>query len=142
VELFDPDDIDEAREDAESVMLDVCTVGRPGTTVTDADGVVTTPMALIYPAAVELAEGNPGRCKVQQTISQANNPEAGGHIFTIQDARLDLPVSGGPFQVNDVVTMTSSLKSPHLVGNVYTVAEIYEKSYPTAQRLRIMQVTA
>lgn len=142
MEVFDPDDIDEAREDAESVMFDVCTVGRPGKAVTDLVGKVTTPLTPAYPTAVERAEGNPGRCKVQQTISQASNPVAGGHLFTIQDARLDFPVSAGPFQVGDVVTMTSSLKSPHMVGNIYTVDEIYEKSYLTAQRLRVKQVTA
>lgn len=142
MEPFDPDDIDEAQADAESVMFDVCAVARPGETVTDAAGVVSTEMTPVYPTAAELAAGNPGRCKVQQTISQASNPVAGGHIYTVQDARLDFPVSAGPFQVGDVITMHTSLKMPHLVGNIYTVVELYEKSFPSAQRLRAKQVTA
>ncbi|MEV8180328.1 DUF6093 family protein [Specibacter sp. NPDC078692] len=142
MELFDPDDIDEAREDAESVMFDTCVIDRPGVPVTDAAGVVTTPKTRVYPTPAEIADGNPGRCKVQQTIAQGGGPVAGGHVFIVQDGRLDLPVSAGPFAVDDVATLTSSLKTPHLVGNIYRMAEVYEKSYPSAQRIRVKQVTA
>ena len=123
-------------------MDTVATVDRPGETVTDANGAVSTSLARIYPTPDDLATGNPGRCKVQQTISQASNPTAGGHLFTIQDARVDFPVLSGPFQPGDLINIVGSESNPHLEGNAYTVAEEYEKSYPTAQRVRVKQVTA
>lgn len=130
------------RRAAESLMDTTATVDRPGKAVTAADGTVSTPLTRVYPTPAELSAGNPGRCKVQQTISQASNPVAGGHIFTVQDARVDLPISAGPFGVGDVITVTGSGNNPHLVGNVYTVDEEFEKEHLSSQRLRVKQVTA
>lgn len=123
-------------------MDTTATVDRPGETVTDAAGVVTTPMTRIYPTPAELAAGNPGKCKVQQTIAQASNPVAGNHQYTVQSSRVDFPVSAGPFQPNDVVTLTGSANNPHLAGNVYTVTDEFEKEHETSQRIRVKQVTA
>lgn len=123
-------------------MDTTATVDRPGETVTDAAGVVSTSFTRVYPTPAELEAGNPGRCKVQQTISQASNPVAGGHIYTIQDARVDFPLSAGPFLVGDIITVTSSVNNPHLVGNVYTLDEEFEKEHLSAQRVRVKQVTA
>jgi len=119
------------RASAESLMLDACTVQRPGTPVTDPDGAVSTPLAEVYT----------GRCKVQQTISQASNPSAGGHQFTVQDSRVDFPVMAGPLAVDDVVTMTASVLDPQLVGRVFRVTELFHKSYATAQRTRVSEIT-
>jgi len=120
------------RASAESLMLDTCLVQRPGTPVTDADGVVSTPLSEVYT----------GRCKVQQTISQASNPSAGGHQFTVQDSRVDFPVTAGPLAVDDVVTMTASVLDPQLVGREFRVTELFHKSYATAQRTRVEEVVA
>jgi hypothetical protein len=81
-----------------------------------------------------------GPCKVQQTISQASNPEAGGHAFTVQDSRVDFPVSAGPLLVDDVVTVTSSVLDPQLVGRVFRVIELFHKSFATAQRTRVSEM--
>lgn len=121
------------RREAESLMLDACTVHRPGAPVTDPDtGVVAPALTLVYA----------GPCKVQQTISQASNPTAGGHSFTVHDSRVDFPVSAGPFAVDDVVTMTASALDTQLVGRTFRVSELFHKSYATAQRVKVSEVVA
>ena len=121
------------REAAEALMLDSCTVIRPGPVVTDpATGNVTPSSTPVYA----------GRCKVQQTISQASNPSAGGHQFTVQDSRVDFPVSAGPLAVSDSVTITASALDPQLVGRVFRVDELFHKSFATAQRTRVSEVVA
>jgi hypothetical protein len=114
-------------------MFDACTVDRPGDPTTDPDtGAVTPTLTRIYE----------GRCKVQQTIAQSSNPEAGGHSFTVQDTRWDTPVSAGPFEVSDVVTMTAAVLDPQMVGRVYRVVELFHKSGATAQRVRVEEITS
>lgn len=121
------------RAAAEALMVDACVVERPGEAVTDPEtGVVTAVMIPVYS----------GPCKVQQTISQASTPEAGGHSFTVQDVRWDTPVTAGPFLVDDVVTMTASALDPHLPGRVFRVAETFNKSLATSQRARASEVVA
>lgn len=117
---------------AESLMLDTCTVHRPGEPVTDADGNVTPSLTLLYT----------GPCKVQQTLAQSSNPEAGGHQFTVQDTRWDTPVAAGVFVVGDVVTITDAVLDPQLTGRVYRVTEPFHKTGATAQRTRVSEVTA
>ena len=119
------------RREAEALMVDACTVTRPGEPVTDPDtGDVTPSMTPVYT----------GPCKVQQTISQASNPEAGGHAFTVQDSRVDFPVTAGPLMVDDVVTVTASVLDPQLVGSVFRVIELFHKSMATAQRTRVSEM--
>jgi hypothetical protein len=122
----------EFRAAAEALMVDACTVTRPGESITDPEtGEVTPSLTDVYS----------GPCKVQQTISQASNPTAGSHAFTVQDSRVDFPVSAGPLAVDDVVTITSSALDPQLVGTVFRVVELFHKSMATAQRTRVEQVT-
>lgn len=120
------------RREAEALMIDACTVTRPGDPITDPEtGDVTPSSTPVYT----------GPCKVQQTISQASNPSAGGHQFTVQDSRVDFPVSAGPLAVDDVVTVTASVLDPQLVGSVFRVVELFHKSMATAQRTRVEQAT-
>jgi hypothetical protein len=131
---------------AEALMKDSVTISRPGSAVTDpATGNVAAGLTLVYA----------GKCKVQQTISQSSTPTAGGHSFTVQTARLDLPVSANGVQVGDVAVAsfldTATYPDGTFPGaDVYPAAihearfrviELFEKSYATAQRLRVEQVT-
>lgn len=121
------------RIEAESLMVDSCTVHRPGEPVTDpGTGVVTTPLTLVYT----------GKCKFQQTLAQSSNPVAGGHQFTVQDVRWDTPVGAGPFLVDDVVTVTAAALDPDLVGAGYRVTDPFHKTGATAQRTRVERVAA
>lgn len=120
------------RVEAQALMLDTCTVHRPGPPVTDADGNVTPSLTLLYT----------GPCKIQQTLAQSSNPEAGGHQYTVQDTRWDTPVDAGVFEVNDVVTITDAVLDPQLTGRVYRVTDPFHKTGATAQRTRVSEVTA
>jgi O-succinylbenzoate synthase len=114
-------------------MVDACEVHRLGVPVTDyLTGQVTASRVLVYS----------GRCKVQQTISQASNPSSGGHAYTVQDVRWDTPVGSGPFLVDDEVVVTAAVLDPQLVGRVYRVSELFHKSGATAQRVRVEEVVA
>jgi hypothetical protein len=113
-------------------MIDTCTVTRLGDPITDPEtGNVTPGSTFVYS----------GPCKVQQTISQASNPSAGGHSFTVQDSRVDFPVTAGPLLVDDVVKITASALDPQLVGREMRVVELFHKSFATAQRTRVEEVT-
>lgn len=121
------------RTAAESLMLDACTVQRPGGSMTDYDtGVVSPILTSVYT----------GACKVQQTGTQSSNPTAGGHSFTVQFSRVDFPVAAGPFLVGDVVTVTASALDAQLVSRKFRVVELFHKSYATAQRTRVEEITA
>ena len=120
-------------------MVDACTVDRPGPPVTDPEtGAVSATSTPIY--GPDSAEA--GKCKVQRTATQASNPTAGGHQFTLQDSRVDFPVSAGPLMVDDVVTLTASVLDPQLVGRSFRVTELFHKSYATAQRTTVSEVVA
>ena len=120
------------RSAAEALMLDACTVHRPGEPFTDDDGNVTQIPTLLYT----------GPCKIQQTLAQSSNPEAGGHQYTVQDTRWDAPVAAGVFEVDDVVTIVGAVLDPQLVGRVFRVTEPFHKTGATAQRTRVEEVTA
>ncbi len=135
------------RKMAESIYKDTCTINRPGAAVTDPDtGEVTAPLVLVYA----------GPCKVQQTIAQSSNPTAGGHSFTVQSARLDVPTWVTGVQVGDLAVAsfldTATYPDGTFPGDdvypgavrelTFRVVELFEKSYATAQRLRVERMTA
>ena len=125
---------------AEALMVDACVVDRPGPSVMDPlTGKVKPSYTLVYPHPDHEAPLD-GRCKVQQTLAQSSSPEAGGAVFTVQNARLDLPVGAGPVAVGDRVRLVSAASNPDLVGNVYRVKELFEKSWQTAQRVRVEEL--
>lgn len=119
------------RRDAERPMLDTCVIDRPGESVTDPDGIVTPSYTPVYA----------GRCKVQLTASQAASPESAGAVFNVQRSRLDLPVGVGPIASGDRVRIVTAMSNPALVGNTYRVTELFEKSWQTAQRIPIEELT-
>lgn len=120
------------RAAAEALMVDACELSTPGEQVTDPDtGVVSNTATPVYS----------GKCKFQQTQSQASSPEAGGHQFTVQETQLHVPVGVGPVAVGQTARCTAARYNPALVGNVYRVVEVFEKSFMTAQRVRVEEVT-
>ena len=116
---------------AESLMVDTCRIERPGESVTDPEsGVVSPSFTLVYE----------GPCKVQQTLAQSSTAEAGGAVYTVQDTAVHIPVGVGPVAPGDRATMLTGVYNPALVGNVYRVTDLYEKSLQTAQRLRVEEL--
>jgi len=121
------------RAAAESLMVDTCTITRPGVPVTDPDtGVVTNTSAPVYT----------GKCKVQSKDSATSSPDAGGHSFVVVSRQVHIPANGADVRDGDVVTITASLLNSFTVGNVYRVEGFTPDSFDTAARLPVKEVVA
>ena len=114
-------------------MVDECRVERPGAVSTDrTTGKVSRPAQVVYE----------GKCGLQQTGTQATDPDVGEHLYTVQTTTWKTPVFAGPFEVGDVVYITKAAADPQLVGTEYRVTELFHKSLATSQRCRVEEVTA
>lgn len=71
-----------------------------------------------------------GRCKVQTYEAYESTPEAGGHTYTVQRYRLDLPVDAGPARVGDVAKVDRFHRPFRVAGEM-------DKTHLTAQRLPV-----
>jgi hypothetical protein len=119
------------RRAAERRMKDTCTIRRVTGSSTDDDGVVTPTLDVVYV----------GKCKVQVDEGQEANPEAGGHTFTIQRLRVDLPVARTVEDykplIGDIPTIDTAHADPHLAGQEYRVVKLLHKTEATAYRLAV-----
>lgn len=119
------------RSEAESLMVDTCTITRPGAPVTDPDtGEVTNPSTPVYT----------GKCKVQSKDSATANPEAGGAVFTVVSRQVHIPANAAEVLDGDVVTITASLLNSFTVGKQYRVAGFTPDSFDTAFRLPVKEI--
>lgn len=122
-----------ARADEEALMVDACTITRPGAPVTDAAGVVTpTTGATVYT----------GKCRVATYEAHETATPSGGRTRVGQRYKLRIPVGAGPVQVGDIATITAAAADPHLVGTVYRIAGGFNKSLASSQRLDVDEVVA
>lgn len=129
------------REQAESLMTDLCLVERSAGEATDpVTGVVSEVWETVYPTPVDITAGNLGRCKLQGRQAQASEPSAGGHVFTVEQLMVHLPVSALS-QTGDRVTVLSSVMDPDLVGLKLRLTELARGTYRTADRWNIELVT-
>lgn len=116
------------RAEVESLMVDTCTITRPGTPVTDPNtGNVTNTPVTVYT----------GKCKVQSKDSATSNPEAGEATFTVVSRQVHIPANAADVQDGDVVTITASLLNAFTVGKQYRVAGFEPDSFDTAFRLPV-----
>ena len=119
------------REQAESLMLDTCTIDRPGEPVTDPEtGDVTNTPTTVYS----------GKCKVQSKDSATANPEAGGATFTVVSRQVHIPANAADVQDGDVVTLTASRLNAFTVGKQYRVEGFTPDSFDTAFRLPVKEI--
>lgn len=119
------------REAAESLMLDACTITRPGTPVTDPNtGDVTNTPVTVYT----------GRCKVQSKDSATSNPEAGEATFTVVSRQVHIPANAADVRDGDVVTITASRLNAFTVGKQYRVSGFTPDSFDTAFRLPVKEI--
>ena len=119
------------RAAAESLMVDECTITRPGDPVTDPDtGDVTNTTTEVYA----------GKCKVQSKDSATANPEAGGAVFTVVSRQVHIPANAADVVDGDVVTITASLLNAFTVGKQYRVAGFTPDSFDTAFRLPVKEI--
>lgn len=127
--------LERARESAESLMTDECTVVRPGEAATDpATGEVRLTSTQVYA----------GHCKVQTSGGLASeNVEGGaaqaiGTVSLVWSLYIHFPF-GTMLRNGDLVTVTKSA-NPELVGRRYRmISPQSEKSWATACRWNVKE---
>lgn len=116
---------------AESLMIDTCVVERSLGLVTD-------------PATGAVSEGwetiHSGKCKVTGRVAQAASPDSGGHVFTVENLMVHLPVSTAS-QTGDRVTVTDTALDPLLIDLKLRLTELARGSIRTAYRWNAELVT-
>jgi hypothetical protein len=121
------------RHEANSLMLDECTITRPGEPVTDPDtGDVTNSAETVYA----------GKCKVQSKDSATSSPEAGEHTFTVVSRQVHIPANAADVRDGDVVTITTSRLNAFTVGKQYRVSGFTPDTFDTAARLPVKEVVS
>jgi hypothetical protein len=119
------------RTEAEALMLDTCTITRPGEPVTDPDtGDVTNSAETVYA----------GKCKVQSKDSATSSPEAGEHTFTVVSRQVHIPANAADVRDGDVVTITASRLNAFTVGKQYRVSGFTPDTFDTAARLPVKEI--
>lgn len=123
------------RAKAESLMVDACTVKHPTALVTDQEtGAVTPTYTTVYT----------GKCKVQvpSTETTPHTTDVGEASVLVGHLELHLPMSVTTVSPNDLVTVTTSTQDPDLVGRTFRLRGPSHKTYLTARRIPMIEVTA
>jgi hypothetical protein len=122
----------QARTAAEAGMVDTCTISRKTGDSTDLQSAaVTVTIATIYS----------GKCRVQGHSPSMARPESVGGAYVFQTPfELQLPMSVTGVQVNDIVTITTSVLDQDLAGRTYWVKELFAKTHATSRRIGIIEV--
>ena len=76
-----------------------------------------------------------GRAKVQTYEPYESERTVAGATVVTQRYQVHVPVTAGLFEVGDLIEIVESPRMPHLVGDVFRLAGLHEKSHQTAQRL-------
>jgi hypothetical protein len=120
-----------ARSKAERLMVDTCTIRRPGSVVTDpVSGVVSPTYETVYQ----------GKCKVQTFTNRELLHTGGDYQFIIQRYEVQIPVSVVGVKVNDQAVITASVHDPDLAGRTYRVVGLMDKSEGSARRLGVEEM--
>ena len=113
---------------AERLMVDTCSISRPGATVDELTGVPTwTP---VYT----------GKCQVSTYEPQESNREVSSALVTTQRYVLKLPVESYAPQIGDVATITAATYDANLVTRKFRVVALLHKTAATAYRLGVEEV--
>lgn len=116
---------------AEALMLDACTITRPGEVVTDPNtGDVTNTSTTVYS----------GKCKVQSKDSATSSPEAGEATFTVVSRQVHIPANAADVRDGDVVTITAARLNAFTVGKQYRVSGFTPDTFDTAARLPVKEI--
>lgn len=113
---------------------DACTVQhRSGSSVDPETGVITPTLATAYS----------GPCKIQQSIPVGNPSEVGEAAVFVGQLTLHLPVTdaSAAVQPDDLVTITTCLLDASLVGKTFRLRGPAHKSYATARRFPMVEVS-
>lgn len=122
------------RAAAEALMVDTVTITRTTGSTTDSDtGVVTPTITTVYT----------GRAKVQESAVPTGEPRNLGEAsILVVRLELHLPVSVTGVRVDDVATVTASVLDPDLVGKRLVIRAVAHKTFLTARRCDVTEVTS
>lgn len=123
------------RARAEELMTDTVTVTR----VTGPPGPVDPDTGEREPAPTTTVYTGPGKVQTYEPHESAR--KSGEHIYIEQRYHLHLPISATEADVGDSVTVTSSATDAQLVGREYRVAGEHAKTWATARRLLLDEIT-
>jgi Family of unknown function (DUF6093) len=114
-------------------MVDTCTVTRRTDVSTNPEtGVVAAIYASIYT----------GPCKVQQRAGVARPETIGEAEVFLSRLELHVPVSVVGIASDDLVAITASPHDADLVGRVFHVRELAHKTWASARRYSMIEVTS
>lgn len=123
------------RAAAEALMVDACTIADTTSLITDdLTGQVVATRAPVYT----------GKCKVQTSGSGAlgDRTDVGEVALVVLRLELHLPVLGSEnVHRGGLVTITASVTDAALVGRTFRVRDLTHKTWLTARRLQIEEVT-
>lgn len=122
------------RRRAEAQMLDTCTI-RPITGHGPADP-DTAVVPALYGAAVYS-----GKCKIQTQKPFPSTPDAGEHLWTVGPLYLHLPVVGSEAVATGHEVQITASVDPANVGRIFRVKSGDRKTYATAYRPLVEEVT-
>ncbi len=120
------------RQRAEQDMPDTCTIQHQTGETTDGEtGYITPTYTTVYS----------GKAKVQQSSPETNPADVGEAALFIGQMTLHLPVSVTTVQPDDLVTVTASVLDPDLVGRTFRLRGPSHKSFLTARRFPMVEVS-
>lgn len=123
------------RAAVQNLMRDTCQVKRLTGEDTDRDtGQVTPTWTVVYSGSCRVVYGN---------TEPTPRPEqvAGAQVY-LSHIEVHLPVTATGIQADDLVVVTYSALDPDLPGRTYRVREVAHKTYLTARRLGVEEVTS
>lgn len=126
------------RAAAERDMLDACTVKRLTGSVADPELATIAPTySTIYPTS------GVGKCKVQQAAPATGPTVVGEAEVFLGQLQLHLPVTDATAAVapGDLVTITTCVLDASLVGKTFKLRGPAHKSFATARRFPMVEVS-
>lgn len=117
-------------------MTDTVTVTR----VTGPPGPVDPETGERTPAPTETVYAGAGKLQTYEPHESAR--KSGEHIFIEQRYHLHLPIGASKVLVGDSIEVATSGTDPQLTGRVYRVAGEHAKTWATARRLLLDEITA
>lgn len=114
-------------------MVDSCTIRRPNESAVDPDtGVITPAYTLIYS----------GPCRIQQRTPRAQPRNVGEAEVFVARLELHVPTSVTGVNSDDLVNITSSSHDQDLIGRSWHIRELAHKTYASARRFSLIEVTS
>jgi hypothetical protein len=118
---------------AERLMVDACTVAHLTGETEGPGGVITSTYAAPFYT---------GKCQVQIKAEAGQAVTVGEAQRIVSRKVVKLPMSVLGVREGDRITITAAGLDADLVGRVYTARDVESKTYLTARRVTVLEVTS